>query len=219
MPRPGNYFDAKTDPQGPLFDFRNNVFYNWGGAASGYNADTESVSRYNFVNNYYLRGPDSTKSLAFDEKNTLAESHFSGNAMDGEVPDDQWELVRYEANREAGSDMPFPAAPVQAQTAAEAYDDVLMSAGASLVRDSVDQRVVDQLRKGAGRIIDDVSEVGGWPALKSLPPKPDRDGDGMPDEWELARWLNPENASDGNGDDDGDGYTNLEEYLSDLLTQ
>ncbi|MGD9264271.1 MAG: hypothetical protein PVJ71_00685 [Lysobacterales bacterium] len=219
MPRPGNYFDTETDPEGPVFDFRNNVFYNWGGAASGYNSDTDSISRYNFINNYYLRGPDSTKSLAFDEKNSLAESHFSGNAMDGGIPYKQWELVRYANRREKGSDEPLSAAPVRTQPAPEAFEDVLRLAGASLVRDSVDQRIAQQLRNGAGRIIDDVSEVGGWPALNSLPPKPDRDADGMPDEWELARGLDPENPADGPADKNGDGYTNLEDYLNGLITQ
>jgi hypothetical protein len=40
----------------------------------------------------------------------------------------------------------------------------------------------------------------------------DRDGDGMPDEWELANQLDPDNATDAALDDDGDGYTNLQEY-------
>jgi hypothetical protein len=35
----------------------------------------------------------------------------------------------------------------------------------------------------------------------------------MPDDWETARGLNP-GAADDSGDDDGDGYTNIEEYLS-----
>lgn len=42
----------------------------------------------------------------------------------------------------------------------------------------------------------------------------DSDGDGIPDEWELAHGMNPTDASDINGDLDGDGYTNLEEYMA-----
>ena len=67
--------------------------------------------------NYYLRGPDSKKSLAFDESNSLAEAHFSGNFMNGELPDSQWELVRFKDGREAGNDAPFPAAPVKTRSA------------------------------------------------------------------------------------------------------
>ena len=40
----------------------------------------------------------------------------------------------------------------------------------------------------------------------------DSDGDGMPDEFELAYGTQP-NSADHNGDIDGDGYTNLENYL------
>ena len=42
----------------------------------------------------------------------------------------------------------------------------------------------------------------------------DTDGDGMPDEWERRYGLNPSDASDANADADGDGFTNLEEFLA-----
>ncbi|WP_396638144.1 hypothetical protein [Maribacter sp. R77961] len=44
----------------------------------------------------------------------------------------------------------------------------------------------------------------------------DNDGDGMDDAWERSRGLDPM-VQDHNGDDDGDGYTNLEEFLNYLL--
>ncbi|WP_207792461.1 pectate lyase family protein [Sandarakinorhabdus glacialis] len=72
MPRPGNYDAIAVDPKGATFDFRNNVFYNWGGGHSGYNADTDSMARYNFIGNAYLPGPDTTKPIAFQERNPLA---------------------------------------------------------------------------------------------------------------------------------------------------
>jgi hypothetical protein len=219
MPRPGNYVDTQRDPEGPLFDFRNNVFYNWGGTSSGYNADTESVSHYNFINNYYLAGADSKKSLAFEEWNSLAEAFFSGNYMNGELPANPWDLVRFEDGREAGSKAAFPAAPIDTQAADEAFEAVLQLAGASLRRDSVDRRVIAGVRSGSGRLINAVSDVDRWPEHVSLPPSPDHDHDGMPDEWEMERGLDPEDGSDGNGDDDRDGYTNLEEYLNGLLSE
>jgi hypothetical protein len=40
----------------------------------------------------------------------------------------------------------------------------------------------------------------------------DTDGDGMPDEWELAHHLEPANGADAALDADGDGVSNVEEY-------
>jgi hypothetical protein len=94
---------------------------------------------------------------------------------------------------------------------------VLAGAGASLVRDEVDARIVADVEAGTGRIIDAVNEVGGWPAHDSLAAPPDSDGDGMPDAWENSAGLDPNDKSDGSADSDGDGYTNLEDYLNSLV--
>ena len=39
----------------------------------------------------------------------------------------------------------------------------------------------------------------------------------MPDAWELAHGLDPKNAADAAQDRDGDGYTNIEEYVNSLV--
>jgi hypothetical protein len=217
MPRPGNYVDAKTDPVGPLFDFRNNVFYNWGGAASGYNADKNSVARYNFVNNYYLRGPDSSKALAFEEANPLAQLHFSGNWMNESLPGDPWSLVRFKTHSEGARQQPFDVLPAPTEAAGVAFENVLAAAGASLHRDAADDRVIRSVRERSGSLIDSEAEVGGWPPLEAGKPRPDRDGDGMPDEWEVAQGLDPDNPADGRLDAGGRGYTWLEVFLETLL--
>ncbi|MBT8055531.1 MAG: pectate lyase [Xanthomonadales bacterium] len=217
MPRPGNYADAETDPAGPLFDFRNNLFYNWGGAASGYNADTDSIARYNFVDNYYLRGPNSSKALAFDEANPLAELHFSGNWMNGELPADPWNLVRFKTDRQGIRKQAFDAAPISGGPANEAYEQVLARSGASHHRDAADRRVIDTVRQLGGTLIDSEKEVGGWPEVEFAEARPDQDGDGMPDDWETANGLCPQ-KTDGHHDPDGDGYTNLEDYLNELVS-
>ena len=107
-------------------------------------------------------------------------------------------------------------------TAEEAYGRVLAGAGASLVRDSVDTRIIEEVRNGTATfgdgIIDSQAEVGGFPALQSLPPPTDTDRDGMPDDWEAARGLDPLKASDGNATNlSGTYYTNLEVYLNGLV--
>lgn len=215
MPRPGNYLAREVDPVGPVFDIRNNVFYNWGGGASGYDADTDSVSRYNLVANYYLEGPDSRAPRAFDESNPHASLYFAGNWMNGSPVEDPSSVVRMpEGGALATREHAHEARTTEA--ADVAYRRVLEHAGASRARDGVDRRIVAQVLAGSGKIIDAVAEVGGWPEHVSTPAPADGDGDGMPDAWEKQAGLDPGDPSDGPLDPDGDGYTNLEDYLNSL---
>lgn len=116
---------------------------------------------------------------------------------------------------ESRVDRPFPIAAVQTDSALEAYEKVLSSAGAMRpARDVVDTRIVEQVRTGTGKIVDSQREVGGWPALPSGRGPLDRDGDGLPDDWERQHGFNPASSGDGAEDADGDGYTNLEEFLN-----
>ena len=66
-------------------------------------------------------------------------------------------------------------------------------------------------------IITDVRQMGGYPEYKGTP-YVDTDGDGMPDEWEKANGLNPNDPSDANKDCTGDGYTNIEKYINGIST-
>jgi pectate lyase len=75
-PRPGNYTGTSTDPEGLHFDFRNNVVYNWAGSTAGYNDDNQTVSRYNFIGNVYIRGPESSGGIIFREKSVDAFGYF-----------------------------------------------------------------------------------------------------------------------------------------------
>jgi hypothetical protein len=67
-------------------------------------------------------------------------------------------------------------------------------------------------------IITDIRQVGGYPEYKGTP-YVDSDNDGMPDEWETANGLNPNDPSDANGDCTGDGYTNIEKYINGISTK
>lgn len=80
-------------------------------------------------------------------------------------------------------------------------------------RDAVDARLVREYRTGTGRLVASVAEAGGWPEIAAGTPYPDTDADGMPDAWERARGLDPL-VDDSAGDRDGDGYTNIEEFLN-----
>jgi pectate lyase len=130
---------------------------------------------------------------------------------------------------------PWEAMPINQQSAEEAFDLVLAQAGATLPkRDEVDTRIVHETKGGfttyegatyrktqpladpskKSGIIDTQNDVGGWPELKSLPAPKDTDHDGMPDEWEKANNLNPQNSADRNMMKDG--YTMLEKYLNSI---
>ena len=67
-------------------------------------------------------------------------------------------------------------------------------------------------------IITDIAQMGGYPEYKGTP-YIDTDGDGMPDEWEIANGLNPNDPSDANGDCNGDGYTNIEKFINGIDTR
>ena len=78
--------------------------------------------------------------------------------------------------------------------------------------DAVDVSVMNNIKAKTGR----VSSSGTFPAISNGTPYPDADGDGMDDNWELANNLDPKDGSDGQADRNGDGYTNLEEFLHSL---
>ncbi|MDR3002353.1 MAG: hypothetical protein LBU89_13970 [Fibromonadaceae bacterium] len=116
---------------------------------------------------------------------------------------------------------------VTRQTAAQAYTSVLARAGA-WPRDAVDTRIVSEVQNGTASgsgsfnnrqansgIIDNPSAVGGNPTYSNPAAPVDTDGDGIPDAWEIANGLNPNNANDGNATSLSGTYTNLEVYLHD----
>lgn len=216
MPRPGNYNGPDEDPVGPLIEFRSNVFYNWGGSRAGYNSDRDQLSTYAFIDNAYLAGPDSTHDRAFEEESTGGRSWFEGNLMNGAEPTDPWSLVHGGTTPTSRLSQAPDVAPVTPEAAESAYLRVLNNAGASRFRDAVDARIIASVRDRSGRIIDSQSQVGGWPNLVPGLPWTDTDRDGMPDDWERQNGLDAADPRDGARDRNGDGYTNLEDWLNSL---
>lgn len=226
-PRPGNYdnWNHQVDPEGFLLDFRNNAIYNFGGGYAGYNGDHESITKINYIQNYLIRGINSdSSSVAYKEQSIYNKGYFFKNSMNGIIPADPYALVRFppeytpEIIAAYKRNAPFSVRSVQTDSPQIAYERVLKEAGAIYpARDAVDSRVVDTVLNRTGRVIDDEDEVGGWPLLEADTPPIDSDEDGMPDDWESARGLNPSDPSDRNGDRNRDEYTNLEEYLNWLI--
>jgi pectate lyase len=113
------------------------------------------------------------------------------------------------------TDQRHEAPPVSTIRSTEVFERVLAGAGCLLpMRDPVDERIVNDVRQGRTRVVNNPSEVGGWPNLTSSAAPADGDHDGMPDDWEKRQGLNPADAADSSGDPDGDGHTNIEEFLN-----
>src|SRR5688572_15873539 len=177
-------------------DFRNNVIYNWG----SYNVNGGEGGNYNVVNNYYKYGPSTstgnssgvpvrsmvinpglqtgTPSLPYgkyyltgnymESSSTVTENNWRGCVVSGGTLNDTAQIK---------VTIPFDIAPVTTHTALEAYGLVLQYAGASIARDTLDQRIVSNVINRTGRIIDVqggyphgtpyASTVNAWPTLNS----------------------------------------------------
>jgi pectate lyase len=123
-----------------------------------------------------------------------------------------------------------PRWPVIVRSATAVQSDVLSDVGASaglacgggwVARsDAADRRVIGDVRNGTGpqRPPENESEVGGFPSLNPGQPCPDGDGDGMPDAFESRFGFDPDDPFDAAQDADGDGYSNIEEYINGSLS-
>jgi autotransporter-associated beta strand protein len=203
-------------------EFVNNVVYNWGTGGGYILGDSAGQSFVNVIENYFIDGP-STGIQPFTRGNLNFHIYASNNyhddnrngLLDGAVvPQSGYTTVDWMTE-------PFPYPALPALPAAEAYSHVVANAGASRVRDRVDQRLIEEVASlgASGQIISNESDP---PMSWSVPvapvpsPSPDADFDGMPDYWEVAAGLDP-NVADHNGDADNNGYTNLEDYLNALV--
>ena len=126
-----------------------------------------------------------------------------------------------------------PIGEITTHVAATAFDKVLAYAGSSLHRDEVDARYMTETHDGTATytgsvtkkkgLIDKVADANGYTEetfpTGQHPADYDSDGDGIPDDWELANGLDPEDKSDGNKYtvDPRGWYTNLEVFASSLV--
>jgi hypothetical protein len=221
-------------------DFRNNVIYNWGNDAT-YGGE---LGTFNLVSNYYKPGPASANKHRFlnaYKQATTAKPVYGygkffveGNFMVGadDITLDNWLGVEAKSGSSADKDAmklssSLPFGDIKTiHTAERAYAAVLQFAGASLKRDAVDLRIIDNVIKTSftspgsngsfNGIIDSQNDVGGWPELQSTTPPVDTDGDGMPDDWEVLMKLDPATPNS-IGKDLSTAYDNVEVYLNSLV--
>lgn len=203
-------------------EFINCVVYNWGGGGAYILGDSAGPSFANISNNYFISGPN-TSIAPFTRGNlnfhVFAVNNFHdanrNGVLDGaDVPPAGYTTVDFQPTR-----YPYPTVS-KLLTPAEAYAHVAANAGASKKRDRVDLRYIAELTSlgTLGQIPTNENDApisGPGPVVGGIAPV-DTDLDGMPDTWELATGTNPA-VQDHNGDLNGDGYTNLEEYLNGLV--
>lgn len=219
-------------------DFRNNVIYNWGGNSS-YGGE---AGNYNMINNYYKYGPSTNKNVKFRIVNPtktdaldFGKFYVNGNYVDGakDVTKNNWLGIQMgnggtEADKkEAVIDNPFSTEQITEQSAVKAYEEVLKFVGASYKRDTLDERIISDVKNRTGRFIDVQGgfphgtayelTMNAWPVLKSLPAHADTDKDGMPDDWEKKNGLNPIDPSDASQNKLDKHYTNVEVYINSIV--
>ena len=206
-----------------IVDFVNNVIYNFGVNGGRSHRKTNHQVDMNFVGNWYIMGPNSKRVPSLvHEVDTRVYARGNIGPVRTEPGMDEYAGIQWRGRRKRSglkAQERFDVAPeVTHQSCKEACNLILQHAGASLPkRDAVDQRLVKELMERKGSIIDHPKEVGGWPELKSTAAPQDRDRDGMPDEWERKHELDPTDPDDHRADADGDGYTNIEEWLNGTL--
>ena len=238
----GSEYDMAAQTQ--LTDLRNNVVYNWGGNSAYGGQEGAPV---NIVNCYYKYGPatsskvrsrifqltSSGNGITYDWSTDL---YVDGNYVRGNssVTADNSKGVDKDSDAKyyyvwTSDNITDDAKtvhfkylddyPVTTQTAEEAYESVLNNVGASIVRDSVDTRVINEVRSGTATcgtngIINTPSEAGGYPVLTGTKAK-DSDNDGIPNEWEDSHGLDKYKKEDGLSVADS-GYLYIEEYANAL---
>ncbi len=206
--------------KGAPVQYVSNVVYNWGpsGLVGGHSAADHYLDA---IGNYFIAGPSSRDAFIADFTAT-DNVYQAGNYVDldrngqldgRDVIDDDFAGATILQKPSAS-----PLVPVTPDAPANAYAMVIASVGASLNRDSIDTRLIDNLASlGAqGQIINDPAQVGGFGVLLGGDPPASCAGDGLPDDWKMRYGLDPCTYA-ANDDFDGTGYTNIEKYINSLI--
>jgi hypothetical protein len=199
----------------------NNVVYNF---QAGYtSANASGLFLHDVVSNYFITGPSTTSAGdAFFQMDNQS-IYFEGDMIDS---NDDGTLNGSSITFPGGATMltaPWTATTTSltTATAANAYAYDIAHSGA-LPRDDVDSLVLaDVMSLGkTGQLWTSQSQTnltnGGYGTLTGGTPPTDTDGDGIPDAWEEANGLNPNDPSDAVAEYGCTGYSNLEEYVNQL---
>ena len=226
----GNYY--KSGPAATI-DRITTVSYGDSGNSSDNDKYWGMTSRYYLEDNMIDGSNVSWEKMKYDSSvptlsgqyYTYDENHYYGA--------DSYTKVNGKDGLPVKLDAPAPAGEVTTHSAATAYEKITTYCGASLYRDEVDERYMNELISGTatysgsvtkkpGRI-DLVSDCNGYTEANfptgSREAGFDSDNDGIPDAWETVNGLNPSDASDAKTYTlDAKGwYTNVEVYANSLV--
>ena len=210
------------------------------------NSDEDHPELYDMTSRYFINGNTTETTKDSVTKN----QDWKGISYDKGIPSQNGEYYSPDAKNFYGDnvahvtisgkscvkikmDAPAPTGEVTTHSAAEAFSKVLTYSGASLYRDEIDARYMEEAKTGTAKykgsitkspgIIDKVSDVNGYTEANfgtaTRPADFDTDKDGIPDAWEIANGLDPNDASDAltYSLDSKGYYTNLEVYANSLV--
>lgn len=218
-----------------IFEITNNIIYNWAHSAITIQSSTSDAKfKVNLVGNVFIPGPNYTDNryeIVVPEGSISKSSVFVKDNIGPhrQETEDEWSIVGIPSDGKTYMKVQAPEAsrknekwsisnyPILEIPSQNLSDKILSKVGAVFpYRDSVDSRILDQIKSNKGQIIAHPKDVGGWPSLPKGEPLLDTDRDGMPDSWEQKHGTNPE-LNDAALDKNGDGYTNIENYLNSLV--
>jgi hypothetical protein len=220
--------NQSRNPKGKAnMQYVNNIVYNWGGGGYG-GGHSGAQWEQDLIGNVFIAGPSSTGPAlgGFDKTDHV---FASGNVVDLDKDGtlDALEPAADDYKPMGGKYAPptrvdvaqnKPVVAVTVMRPMEAFDRVVANAGASLHRDAHDLRMIEHVRSFGkkGAVIKEESAVGGIGRLMNAQSPPDADRDGMPDEWEKAHNLDPNDPGDAMKIDPKTGYAIVENYVNGL---
>ncbi len=228
-----NWRDRTTDGGVRRLNFVNNYYK--AGASSNTNMHIVSMDGNE------LKIPD--MQMMYVSGNIMTD--YSGNQI-LKATDNAWDKGKAKSggknstNSDVRSDTPFFESYVDTQSAEDAYKSVISAAGAGGTSetgwDYIDSRYIKEVtngtytykgsKQGLKGIIDSQNDAGGYPTSSNFAhsndgmcnSKNDTDRDGMPNTWEEAHGLDPNDSTDGAICTlSADGYTNVEMFLNELM--
>ncbi|WP_276390832.1 Ig-like domain-containing protein [Eudoraea chungangensis] len=195
------------------FEMVNNILY-------GFRTATVPTyeNAFDIVGNVYKSNPntpvsDKTVKLEAsvnncpDGKASLTKAYISDNLFDGGNITIESQLNSYLVNNKIFN------SGIQALNADEVENSLLNNVGASILRDDIDKRIVNDVKNLSGTLKSSTAAAGGYDYTEITNSYQDTDKDGIDDSWEQSNDLNPNDTDDGSLDINGDGFTNLEEFL------